>query len=126
MEINHTDGTIDITDTVEKMRGTFVTWSIDYLYAAILSVPGLGWLGGFVFKLILNKILDWALTKLSESVVMGAFFENTIVRKNSQAHDYVQAIKFKNNLSPEVGDDEYEKAERAEIAAFDAFVSVTR
>ncbi len=126
MDVNTTDGTIDITSTVEMMRSSFVTWAINFLYAAIIAVPGFGWLGGFFFKMVLNKILNWALTELSESVVMGAFFENTIIRKNSQAHDYVQAIKIKNNISPEAGDDEYEKAERAEIAAFDAFVSVTR
>lgn len=117
------DGTIDITDLVEKMRSTFVSIEAEaiYLYAAsqlpFLRLP--------IISTLARKAIEAVLTSASERVVMQAFFMNTAIRKASQARDYIDAIVAKESLPPEVSDEEYEKYEQREMAAFNSFVRVT-
>lgn len=113
---------IDITNLAESLRTSFVSWASAYLFTQTIVTPGLTWLGlpivNTVFKFILNGILNI----LTKSAVMEAFFLNTSIRKASQAQDYVDAVTAKNNLPQNVSDEDYEKAEQNEIAAFNSFV----
>lgn len=118
-------GVIDITDFVEKARSTFVLAGLLYIKGLILAVPGLGWLNLPIISSLLNAGLKYVLNTLSEWAVMAAFFENTAIRKSSQAQDYVDAVNRKDQLPPEASDAEYEKYELAEIDAFTRFVLIT-
>lgn len=119
------DGTLDITDLVETMRSSFVAWAVTYALTAVVAVPGFQWVGLPVVNLFFKAIVRWIANILTKSAVMEAFFLNTAIRKGAQAKDYIEAVKAKNNLPTTASDDEYEKAERAEILAFNNFVRVT-
>ena len=113
-------GTIDITNTVESIKTTFVTAATAYIYGLeVAAVPEVGLpiisqLDQAAVKGILNALTGWAL--------LEAFFLNTAIRKASQAQDYVEAITAKNALPPTASQEVYAKAEAAEIAAFRNFV----
>jgi hypothetical protein len=113
---------VDITNVAESMRGTFVTWAINYLYAQAVVTPGFTWLSLPIISSVFRSGLTYLLNILTVSAVMDAFFINTSIRKASQAQDYVDALTLKNGLPTTVSDAEYEKAEQAEIAAFNSFV----
>lgn len=123
-ENTNESGVIDITNIAESLRTSFVSWASAYLFAQILTIPGLSWLRlplvSTFFKFILNGVLNI----LTKSAVMEAFFLNTSVRKASQATDYVNAVTLKNNLPQNVSDEDYEKAEQNEMAAFNSFVTL--
>lgn len=119
------DGTIDITDTVEKMKETWVLAEKEALMAAILAIPGLGWIAFPIAKVLLGAAVHWTLTFLSNSGLMIAFFTNTVLRKASQAKDFTDAYSNKMNLPPTATDEEYEKAERIQIDKFNNFVRLT-
>lgn len=120
-----TDGTIDITNAVAAAQSSFVTAAETYLTGLILAVPGLGWLAYPIISALFGSALKWVLNKLSEWAVMQAFFLNTTMRKASQAQDLIDALNAKNNLPPTATDDEYAKAEQAQILAFNNFVVFT-
>lgn len=119
-------GTIDITNIVESLRQSFVTWAVAYVYGEELLVPGLG---GFVALPIIadvdRAIIKYVIDALSKSGIMLAFFENTAIRKAGQADTYVKSVEAKNNLPTTASDEDYEKLERAEMLAFRNFVAVS-
>lgn len=119
------DGTIDLTNLVDKMKATFVLAGREYLIAQALSIPGLGPFAAWVIKNILSAVVDWGLTKLTDWPYMQAFFWNTALRKGAQAQDYVDAVNAKESLPPTATDEEFENAERLELELFDRFVRVT-
>lgn len=112
------DGTIDITDAVEKMRSTFVLAANEFLFSWIAAIPGFGWILYPVIKPLTQTVLKKILEALSNWVVMQAFFFNTALRKSSQAADFVRAVVARENLPEDVSDEEFEKAQLAEIEAF--------
>jgi hypothetical protein len=116
---------IDITDLVEKARSTFVDWGVGFLLTEALAVPGLQWLAWPVISDVVKMVLRAILNRLSASVVMQAFFLNTAMRKAAQAKDYLEAVRLKQALPDDVDDEDYERAERAEIKAFAEFVTLT-
>lgn len=115
---------IDITDLVEKMRSTFVSIETEASFQALASVQGLQWLRLPLISSITKKLIELVISGLSKRAVMMAFFSNTAIRKASQAQDYVNAVNAKESLT-DVSDEVYEKAELAEISAFNDFVRVT-
>lgn len=119
------NGTIDITDLVELMRTTFVSWAGIYAMGVVVTIPGFAWLALPIINSIFKSIVEWVAGILSKSVVMEAFFINTAIRKSSQASDFTSMVYRKNNLPSNVSDDEYEKAERDEIEAFNRFVNLS-
>lgn len=116
---------IDITNLVGSLQETFVTWAVDYVFAEMIVVPGLQWLALPIISTVVRVIIKWIANTMSSSLILQAFFLNTSIRKASQAADYIDAVNLKQNLSPGVSDEEYEKAERAEIAAFNNFVRLS-
>lgn len=122
MTDNDESGVIDITNLAESMRETFVTWATGFVIAQAVATPGFQWLAFPVIDIFFKAVVTWILNVLTLSAVMGSFFLNTSLRKSSQAQDYLAALTAKNNLPPTASDDEYEKAEQAEIAAFNSFV----
>jgi len=119
-----TPGTIDITDTVTKLQSTFVTWAVAYIYGLEIAVPELSWVATPGISQIDQELLKSAITALSNSAIMAAFFLNTVVRKASQAQDYVNVVNTKLNLPPTTSQEDYAKAEAAECAAFRDFVAL--
>lgn len=117
--------TIDITDTVEKMRLTFVEWGVGFVYGQEIAIPGMEWLALPVVSDIDKAIIRMVIEHLSKSVVMGGFFGNTALRKPAEAMDYVAAVNAVDQLSATATDDEYEKLTRAKMDAFRIAVSVT-
>ncbi len=113
---------IDITNIVENMRETFVSWASAYVFAQAVATPGLTWLNLPIIRTIFKAIINAILNMLTLSAVMGTFFLNTALRKASQAQDYVDALAVKRNLPPTASEAEYEKAEQDEISAFNSFV----
>lgn len=118
-------GTIDITDLVEQVRQSFVTWAVDYLFGIETAIPGMEWIDLPVISTIDKEILTTIMNALSSSGVMLAFFLNTTIKKASQAKDFTDAANALNNLPPTATDDEYETAERAKILAFRNFVMLS-
>lgn len=117
--------TIDITDTVESMRQTWVTWAVAFIFAEEAAIPGMEWVALPVISTIDKEILKIILDALSKSAVMLAFFTNTAIRKASQAADYVAALDAKKALPPTATDEEYKNAEKKELVAFRNFVAVS-
>lgn len=115
---------IDITDLVEKMRLTFVTLETDAAFAALSSVSGMQWVTLPLVSDAVKALIRAIINPLSNRAVMGAFFLNTALRKASEAKEYIKAVNDKESLQ-DVTDQEYEAAERAEIAAFNQFVRIT-
>lgn len=115
-------GTIDITNFVENLRQTWVTWAVAFLYGEEIAIPGMAWVALPVISTIDKDILKLILDFLSKDAVMAAFFVNTAIRKASQAADYVDAINAKKALPSGSTDDQYKNAEIAELAAFRDFV----
>lgn len=113
-------GTIDITNTVDNLKSTFVTWATAYIYGLeIAAVPALATpIISDLDKALVKEILNL----LTSAAIMEAFFLNTAIRKASQAQDYVDAINAKNKLPPTASQDEYAKAEALEVVAFRNFV----
>lgn len=72
-----------------------------------------------------KEIIRLVLDSISKSEVMQAFFLNTALRKAAQAQDFIDSVNAKNNLPQNASDDDYEKAERAQMAAFVGFASIT-
>lgn len=118
-------GTIDITNLVETVRSSFVTWGTAFAFSAIVAVPGFQWVGFPVISSLVKSAIEFVLNVISKASVMQAFFMNTAVRKASQAVDFIDAVAAKNNLPPTATDLEYENAEKAEMAAFRNFVLLT-
>lgn len=119
------NGTIDITDVVEKMKETFVLAAKQFLVNSALAIPGIGAIAAWFIKVLASEAIEWGLRKLSNWSVMQAFFLNTAIRKGAQAADYVKTVAAKESLPPTATDEDYYAAEQAEILAFDRFVSLT-
>lgn len=122
MADNNESGVIDITNLVGSMKSTFVTWASGFVFAEIVAVPGLQWLSLPLINVICKALISTIINILALSTVMEAFFLNTSIRKSSQAQDYVDALTAKQNLPPTTSNGDYEKAEQAEIDAFNSFV----
>lgn len=116
-------GIIDVTNVVENMRSTFVTWAVSYLVTEASVIPYLGVVVNMpILRWIFKDGLTFFLNLLTKSEVMLAFFLNTAVRKASQAEDYTKAVAYKISLPPSATDADYAEAEQDEIAAFNSFV----
>jgi hypothetical protein len=118
------NGIIDLTNVVEKMRSTFVLAAKEYLMGLLMAIPGLGPFAMWFARVLGGRFIDWVLGRLSEWSVMQAFFMNTAIRKGTQAASYVKKVDAKEQLPLTATDEEYEKAERDELAAFDVLVSL--
>lgn len=119
-------GTIDITELVEQMRQAFVTWSVRLIISTVASVPWLSWLALPVIKPLFEFLLTNIFEVLSKAAEMQAFFLSTAMRKAAQAKDFVEAVNAKNSLPPSASFEEYENAEKKQMAAFRNFVMVTQ
>jgi hypothetical protein len=118
-------GTIDITDTVEAMRQTWVSWAVAFLFAEEVAIPGMEWVALPIVADIDKEMLKLILDAISKQGVMLAFFTNTAIRKASQAADYVAMVGAKKALGPNVSDEVYKDAEKKELLAFRNFVAVS-
>lgn len=119
------DGTIDITELAASMQSTFVAWAVEFAFNTAYTTPGLQWMGLPLVNQIIKSIIRWVAETISKSAMMQAFYINTAIRKSSQASDYVLAVHRKISLPPTASDEEYERAERAEIVAFNNFVRIS-
>jgi hypothetical protein len=117
--------TVDITNVVEKLRETFVTWAVGYIYGLEVGIPGMGWVALPILSSLDKAAIKEILNILTRSAVMEAFFLNTAVRKADQARDYVDAVTAKLSLPNTATQEEYKNAENAEMDAFRNFVSFT-
>lgn len=118
-------GVVDITDLVENLRSSFVTWGVAYVYGLEIATPGLEWVALPIISTLDKAAVKEILTFITKAAVMEAFFLNTAIRKASQADDYVTAMTAKNSLPPTASQEEYAKFEQAEISAFKSFVTLT-
>ncbi len=119
------NGSVDITNLVEALRTSWVTWGTNLILGAVLTVPGLQWLGWPVILPIFRAIIKKLLDKLSREIEMMAFFFDTAIRKASQAKDFVAAVAAKENLPKDVTPEEYEYAERKQMVAFSRLARLT-
>lgn len=119
------DGTIDITNIVEALRSSFVTWATAYIFGLEIATPGLEWMALPVISTLDQAVVKEILTLLTKAAVMEAFFMNTAIRKASQAQDYIDAVNAKINLPSTATFEEFTNAEKAEMDAFRNFVRVT-
>lgn len=121
-----TTDTVDITDLVEKTRSAFVDWAVAYTYGLLVAMPNIGPIFAFpVISSIVKFGIKSVLDIVSKSAVMEAFFMNTILRKATQADDFVKATNALANLPDNVSDADYEAAEQAKMQAFRNFVVLT-
>lgn len=118
-------GTIDLTDTVEAVRSSFVSLGTAFLIEGASKVPYLMWLNFPIIKQIFQYSVKYFLGKLSEWTAMQAFFMNTTLRKQGQARDFIAAVAALNALPKTASKEEYANAEKARMVAFRNFVMVT-
>lgn len=114
---------VDLTDLVETMRTTFVTWSVNTIFAQTVATPGLQWLALPIISSIYRAILTKIVGMVSKEAAMQLFFMNTAIRKSTQSKDYVDAVRAKQGAKTY---EEFEKAEQYEIQAFNNFVRLDR
>jgi hypothetical protein len=115
--------TVDITDLVEKTRSAFVDWAVAYVYGVEVAIPELGPIIELpVIKEADQEIIRLVVDSLSKSAIMLAFFTNTVLRKATQADDFVKAVNAKFNLPGDASNDDIQKAEAAQMVAFRNFV----
>lgn len=120
------NGEVDITAAVNAIQSAFVTYGSKAIIAAELAYPPTSFLASWpVLDIINQKAIEGILNLLSKDAVMLAFFANTAVKKASQAQDFINAVNAKNNLPPNVSEEEYAKAEQAQMDAFKSFVVLT-
>lgn len=117
--------TIDITNLVEQLRQTFVTWGTNLIMTEIGLVPWLAWLNLPVIRQLFVFFLGEILQVLSKAIEMQGFFMNTAIRKASQAQDFVDAVTAKTNLPADASIQDILLAEEKQMQAFTAFVRVT-
>lgn len=120
------NGVVDITDLVERLRQSFVSWGTKFVIISAASVPWLAFLSLPVIRELFEFILTQIIDALSKGLEMEAFFFNTAIRKASQARDFIEAVEAKNALPPTASKEEYESAEKRQMAAFRNFVIVTQ
>lgn len=113
---------IDITDLVSKIQDGFVLWAVDLEFTALAASPYFYWVAYPILSNITKFLLTQQYQRIASAAAMLAFFQATAIRKASQAKDYVDVVNQKFNLPPTASEAEYEKAERAQIAAFNGFV----
>ena len=118
------DGTIDITDAADKLEQTFETGASNFLESEMLILPPpVNLIYAFPpVKFIVDKIIEFLMSKLGKWIEMRAFFMNTAARKASQANDYLSAVNYKLSLPPTVSEEDYRKAEENEMVAFSRFI----
>lgn len=119
------ENTIDITTVVENMRTSFVAWGVAYVFGLEVAIPGMEWVALPIIAELDKAVVKAILDLLSKSIIMEAFFINTAIRKASQAHDFISAVEARNALPPTASQEEYENAEKNQMAAFRSFVMVT-
>lgn len=118
-------GTIDITDLVEKIRQSWVTWGVAEVSAAVLGIPGIGGFLIFIFNWFGKPLVELVFNFISKRGVMLAFFLNTAVRKASQAKDFTDAVHAKNSLPDSATKEEFANAENHEIIQFINFALIS-
>lgn len=118
-------GTIDITNVISSLKSSFLTWATGYVLAQELMIPGLQWLGLPIISYLNRALTKSVLNLLVNSTIMEAFFLNTAIKKASQAQDYIDTLNIKNNLPPTASNEEFENAEKREMAAFRNLVLLT-
>lgn len=119
------DGTVDITDLVERAREAFVTAGADFIYSAVVVLPGFTWLTWPIISPIFKTIIKKLLEVLSTWGLLQMFIMNTILKKPAQAKDWIDALNKKLALPKDVSEADYEKAEQMQIEAFNNFVVFT-
>lgn len=117
--------TVDVTNLVEKMRESFVTWAVDYAFIMETATPGLSWVSAPIISTLNKALLRYFMNMLTKTTVMSAFFLNTAITKSVQSKDYLAAIQTRMDLPSTCTDEEYANAERNEIEAFRHLVLLT-
>lgn len=110
---------IDVTELVEELRSSFVSWATAHIFYILASSPSTAWLALPVIAPIVRGLIEWIFNRISKTVEMEIFFLNTAMRKAEQATDYLAARRAKELAG---GEDEYAELERKEITAFVNFV----
>jgi hypothetical protein len=118
-------GTIDITNLVVTLRNTWIRWATKLVISAASSTIYTAWLKWPVVGTLFEMLVKMGVTAIANGLEMQGFFLNTAIRKASQAEDFIAANDALNALPPTVTDEEYENAEKREMAAFRNFVRVT-
>lgn len=118
-------GTIDITNLVDGIKGVWVRWAVSLITNVPKTIPWLAWLSLPIISQLFEFFVSKMVTLIANALEMEGFFLNTAIRKASQASDFVDAINAKNALPKTASTQEYENAEKTEMAAFRNFVRVT-
>lgn len=97
-------------------------WAVLYVYGLETAIPGMSWVAIPIISDVDQEIIRLVVDALSKSEVMMAFFMNTVLRKATQSDEFVKAVELRNSLPEGVSDEEYKKAEAAQMDAFRNFV----
>jgi hypothetical protein len=118
-------GTIDITGTVESLRSAWVDFMVAFLFGEEIAIPGMEWVAAPIISSIDKEVLKIIMNVVSKDAVMMMFFQNTAVRKASQAVDFNATVKAKNSLPDTASPEEFKNAEQAQMVAFRNFVMLS-
>lgn len=118
-------GVLDITQIVEDMKVVWIDYMIAWINGLEAVAPGFEWLNLPFINTIEEDVLRTYLGRIADAPIMWAFFENTAIRKDSQARDFTAAVQATMHLPEGISDEEYQKLEDNKMAAFRAFVSAT-
>lgn len=118
------NNTIEIDSFVQKALATWIAWASGlvegWLFTAVpaLNIP--------IVRSIIKKIIEWLVRRYSEKTEKAAFFFNTKVRATDQAKDFEALVDKVEALPDDVSDEEWERAEREKLAAFEQLMSLTK
>ncbi len=70
--------------------------------------------------------IEWFVRKYSNKAEKAAFFANTKIRAADQAKDFESKFDAVDALPEDVSNEDWEKAEREKLAAFDQLMSWTK
>jgi hypothetical protein len=118
-------GTVDLTNLVESVRASFVSFAVEFVTQAAASIPYLQWLMLPVIFQAFQASLRWAIDTLSRAAEMRAFFLATALRKRGQAKDFIRAVEAMRALPKTASKEDYANAEKKRMVAFRNFVLLT-
>lgn len=116
---------IDVTALAHSLGETAVLVGTKAALAAVIAVPGLGWIASVpVFTVILNKIITWILKRAEETIERKAMNLGTALQQAHRASRFTAASNKLKSLPPETSEEVYAKAEQDKISAFRELVRI--
>lgn len=97
---------------------SFDAWAAGYVFAELVALPGMSWLGLPLISGLTLVVLEQIITILTRGPVMQGLFAAAAAVKAAEADAYAAAVAARRAVPPAAPKDDHAKAEAAELDAF--------